>query len=125
MNNKITVIEGPTPTFERIEDAQVRGSTNTWTAGILEGPYLFEMAMTSLRTFDSEALIERCTNAWQQNQTMFLEYRDEIGFTRQVTILAARALSLEEGDALQLWVRQELQADTNYYLDEQDGKEEE
>lgn len=125
MNNKITVIEGPTPTFERIEDTQVRGSTNTWTAGILEGPYLFEMAMTSLRTFDSEALIERCTNAWQQNQTMFLEYRDEIGFTRQVTILAARALNLEEGDALQLWVRQELQADTNYYLDEQDGKEEE
>ena len=124
MNNKITVIEGPTPTFEKIEDAQVRGSATTWTVGILEGPFLFEMAMTTLRTFDSEALITRCKNAWAQNLPMFLEYRDEIGLTKQTPILAARALSLEEGDALQLWVRQDLQLDADFYPGEEDGAEE-
>ncbi|GAA5342741.1 MAG TPA: hypothetical protein PKH38_01905 [Anaerolineaceae bacterium] len=120
MNNKITVIEGPTPTFEPIEDAQVRGSTTTWTAGILEGPYLYTMAMTTLRTFDSESLIDRCTRAWQQNLTMFLEYRDEIGLTRQAPIMAARAINFEEGDAIQLWVRQELQSDPDDFFDDED-----
>ena len=120
MSNKITVLEGPTPTFEPIEDAQVRGSTTTWTAGILEGPYLYTMAMTTLRTFDSESLIDRCTRAWQQNLTMFLEYRDEIGLTKQVPIMAARALNFEEGDAIQLLVRQELQSDPDDFFDDED-----
>jgi hypothetical protein len=125
MNNKITVIEGPTPTFEPIEDAQVRGSTTTWTVGVLEGPYLYTMAMTTLRTFDSETLIKRCTSAWQQNLTMFLEYRDEIGLTKQAPILAARALNLEEGDAIQLWIRQDLQLDPDDYFDDEDEADKE
>jgi hypothetical protein len=51
---------------------------------------------------------------------MFLEYRDEIGLTKQVPIMAARALNFEEGDAIQLLVRQELQSDPDDFFDDED-----
>ncbi len=119
MDNKITIIEGPTPAFEPIDDNYVHGSASTWTAGILEGPYLYDMAMTTLRTFNSQSLMDRCSNAWKNKQTMFLEYRDRIGLTRQTPILAARALQSEEGEMLLLWVRQDLQEEPDFPLDDE------
>lgn len=109
MDNRITIIEGPTPDFNLIEDPQEEGSASAWTVGVLEGPLLYRIATTNVRSFDSQALLERCTRAWKQNQTMILEYRDEIGLRKEAQIIAAQALTVEEGDVLQLWVRRDLE----------------
>jgi hypothetical protein len=110
MDNKITIIEGPTPNFDSVETDFIIG-VNGWTAGLNEGPYLFNTARTTLRTFNGEALIERCHKAWAQKVTMFLEYRDPIGLKKEVPIVAARAIDSEKGDMLVLWVRQEPEED--------------
>jgi len=109
MDNRITLIEGPTPDFNLIEDPQEEGSASAWTVGVLEGPLLYRVATTNVRSFDSQALLERCTRAWKKNQTMILEYRDEIGLRKEAQIIAAQALTVEEGDVLQLWVRRDLE----------------
>jgi hypothetical protein len=104
MNNKITIIEGPTPSFDSVDTDFIIG-INGWTAGLSESPYLYDTARTILRTFNGEALIERCHTAWAQKATMFLEYRDPIGLKKEVPIVAARAIDSDKGDMLVLWVR--------------------
>lgn len=116
MDNRITIIEGPTPNFESVETDFVLG-VNGWTAGLNEGPYLYDTARTTLRTFNGQALLERCHKAWASNLTMFLEYRDPIGLKKEVPIVAARAIDSENGDMLVLWVRQEPQEDEESNLD--------
>ncbi len=74
----------------------------------MEGPYLFDTAFTNLRTFDAQKLLDRCQAAWTQKQTMYLEYKDRIGLKQEDPIIAARAVTVEEGDVLLLWVRREL-----------------
>lgn len=111
MNNKITIIEGPTPIFERLSGDSDRDESLNWAAGVLEGPYLFDTFLTTLRTFDSNKLLERCKSAWETRQTMFLEYKDEIGLRKEDPIIAARAVTVEEGDMLLLWVRRELDSE--------------
>ena len=106
MDDKITIIEGPTPTFEPLVEDPLTG-LNAWTASVLESPFLYDMARTTLRTFNSQALVDRCNQAWQDKSTMYLEYRDRIGLTKQTPILAARALKVDEGDLLVLWVRRD------------------
>ena len=106
MDNKITIIEGPTPNFDSIETDFIMG-INGWTAGLTEGPYLYDTARTTLRTFNGEALLERCHTAWSHNVTMFLEYKDPIGLKREVPIVAARSVDSEDGDLLILWVRRD------------------
>jgi len=61
---------------------------------------------------------------------MLLEYRDEIGLKQEAQIIAARALTVEEGDVLQLWVRRNLdesqQMDTDLgFFDEEDDDDDE
>ena len=97
MEDKITIIEGPTPEFEEINDG--------WLMGQNEGPYPFELALTRLRTFNGEGLVERCYHAWQHQHPMYLHYRDMIGLERKASIIAARAVDTEDGDMLLLWVR--------------------
>ena len=106
MDNKITIIEGPTPNFDSVETDFIMG-INGWTAGLSEGPYLFDTARTTLRTINGEALLERCHQAWSQNVTMYLEYRDPIGMKREVPIVAARSVDSKDGDLLVLWVRRD------------------
>ena len=120
MNNKITIIEGPTPNFELVERQSEQGGPHTWAAGILEGPYLFNTAFTSVRTFNSETLLDRCLAAWEQRKTMYLEYKDRIGLTQQAPIIAARSVSTEEGDMLYLWVRRELDDEDPPEMEEDD-----
>ena len=110
MDNKITIIEGPTPNFDSVETDIIMGM-NGWTAGLSEGPYLYDTARTTLRTFNGTALLERCHNAWANKTTMFLEYRDPIGLTREVPIVAAQAVDSEDGDLLVLWVRRDPEDD--------------
>ena len=106
MDNKITIIEGPTPNFDSVETDFVIG-INGWTAGLSEGPYLYDTARTTLRTFNGQALLERCHKAWAHNATMFLEYRDPIGMKKEVPIVAARSINAEDGELLVLWIRRD------------------
>jgi hypothetical protein len=99
MDDKITIIEGPTPTFEAVEDG--------WALGLNESPHLYNVALTRLRTFNGPALIERCNRAWRSQNTINLEYRDMDGFESESPILAARQLETEDGQMLLLWVRLE------------------
>lgn len=101
MDEKITIIEGPTPAFEAVSDG--------WALGINESPYLSDVAVTRLRTFNGPALVERCYRAWRNQKPIFLEYRESDGLESQAPILAARTMELEEGQMLVLWVRMEPQ----------------
>lgn len=101
MDEKITIIEGPTPAFEAVNDG--------WALGINESPYLSDVAVTRLRTFNGPALVERCYRAWRNQKPIFLEYRESDGLESQAPILAARTMELEEGQMLVLWVRMEPQ----------------
>lgn len=100
MDDKITIIEGPPPTFETVGDG--------WVLGLNEGPGLYQIALTRLRTFNGPALIERCNKAWRHQSTINLEYRSLDGLESYAPILAARALDMDEGQMLLLWVRQEI-----------------
>ena len=122
MDNKITIIEGPTPNFDSVDTDYIMG-INGWTAGLNEGPFLYDTARTTLRTFNGEALLDRCHNAWEHKTTMYLEYRDPIGMKREVPIVAARTVDSDQGDLLILWVRCEPEEDDeDLEMDFDDGE---
>lgn len=97
MEDKITIIEGPPPTFEAV--------TDNWAIGVSESSNLGEIVVTRLRTFNGPELVERCHRAWRHQQTICLEYRNEDGLQEQAPIVAARYLETEEGHLLLLWLR--------------------
>lgn len=97
MDEKITIIEGPPPVFESVNDG--------WALGLNESTVLFDTALTRLRTFNGPALVERCHRAWRKQADIFLHYRTDIGLEARVPIVAARALDGENGQVLYLWVR--------------------
>ena len=97
MDDKITIIEGPPPTFESIPDL--------WVHGLSEGTMQSDMMMTRLRTFNGIALLERCQQAWSKQVEMQLEFRTSDGLRSEVPIVAARNLETDEGDMLVLWLR--------------------
>lgn len=101
---KITIIEGPPPTFELL--------SQEWLLGLAEGAVAYRTALTRLRTFNGPALVERCYRAWKDQRPAFLEYSSEKGQIDHVLILAARHVDLDEGQALWLWVRLPLEAET-------------
>jgi hypothetical protein len=103
MDDKITIIEGPPPTFELLHEG--------WTIGLNEGPNPYELVLTRLRTFNSAALVERCRRAWKEHSTVYLEFRDELGIEEKLPIMAARTLETEDGDLLLLWVRRDPEED--------------
>lgn len=94
---KITIIEGPAPTFETPNE--------TWALSLAEGPLQSRVAVTRLRTFNGASLVERCWKAWDAGRSVNLEYRDEAGLTQEAQILAARYTELPEGHVLFLHVR--------------------
>ena len=94
---KITIIEGPTPTFEQIPEL--------WVHGLSEGAMQSEMVMTRLRTLDGPSLVERCNKAWRNQRDIQLEYRAMNGLNAEAPIVAARNLATDEGDMLLLWLR--------------------
>jgi hypothetical protein len=97
MDDKITIIEGPPPTFEAISDG--------WALGLNEGPSLVDIMVTRLRTYNGPSLVERCYRAWSNRQAIHLEYRTSDGLQAQSPIIAARYVEVEEGQLLLLWVR--------------------
>jgi hypothetical protein len=97
MDDKITIIEGPPPTFEAVNEG--------WVSGLNESPILAEIALTRLRTFNGPALVERCHRAWRNQQTIHLEFLTSEGLEHKAPIVAARAVETEDGHMLMLWVR--------------------
>ncbi len=95
--DKITIIEGPPPTFELMR--------TEWTQSLSEGPAMCEIAMTRLRTFNGPSLVERCHRAWRYLQNIYLEYRSEEGLLQKAPIVAARNVQTDDGDMLVLWIR--------------------
>jgi hypothetical protein len=116
MDDKITIIEGPPPTFEEVNES--------WVLGLNESPTLGEIALTRLRTFNGPALVERCHRAWRNQQPIHLEFRTEEGLEHKAPIVAARTVQTEEGDVLLLWVRLENE-DAELELDYEDDSDEE
>jgi hypothetical protein len=94
---KITIIEGPPPTFEMVNEA--------WMLGMTEGPFLAHVAMCRLRSQNAPALVERCYRAWRDEQSVSLEYRDDNGLTQEAPIVAVRWLEVMDGQVLLVWVR--------------------
>jgi hypothetical protein len=97
MDEKITIIEGPPPVFEAVSEG--------WVQGLNESPNLADVAITRLRTFNGAALVERCHQAWRNQQPIYLEYRTEDGLENSAPIVAARYVEVDEGQLLLLWVR--------------------
>jgi hypothetical protein len=118
MENKITIIEGPPPEFEEVNDG--------WALGLNDSPALFNIGVTNLRTFNGPALIERCNRAWRNQQTIHLEYRSPEGLEQEAPIMAARFVDLPDGQLLMLWVRldeEEVELELGYDDDQSDSED--
>ncbi len=98
MENKITIIEGPTPEFEDILDG--------WAMGLNESPLLYDTIFTQVRTLNGPALVERCHKAWKSNSSIYLHFKDRMGVEEKVPIIAIRSVDADEGQVLLLWIRQ-------------------
>ena len=98
MDNKITIIEGPTPQFEDISDG--------WALGLNESPLLYDTIFTQVRTLNGPALVERCHKAWKSNSSIYLHFKDQMGVEEKAPIIAVRSVNTDEGQMLLLWVRQ-------------------
>ncbi len=96
MEDKITIIEGPPPIFEAVNDG--------WALGLNESANLSVPALTKLRTFNGPALVERCYRAWSEKIPMQLHYRNDMGLEQTAPILAARNVETPDGHVLLLWV---------------------
>lgn len=96
-DTKITIIEGPTPTFEVVYEG--------WPYGIVDSASQATVAMTRLRTANGNALVERCYRAWNHRNPMNLEFRSTDGMTQEIPIVAAKATETDDGEMLLLWVR--------------------
>jgi hypothetical protein len=97
MDDRITIIEGPPPVFEEIEDG--------WALGLNEGPAIYNLALTRLRTFNGPALVERCHRAWDNHNTINLHYRNDMGMEETAPIMAVRSVDTQEGHMLLMWCR--------------------
>jgi hypothetical protein len=97
MDEKITIIEGPPPAFEDVHEG--------WPLGLSESPTLHKLAMTRLRTFNGPSLVERCFRTWRKRQTIQLEFRAADGLIHKTPIIASRAMEVEDGQMILLWVR--------------------
>lgn len=117
MDDKITIIEGPPPTFAPVHDG--------WLLGLHEGTQVGNVVVTQLRTFNGPALLERCHRAWSTRDSMFLEFRSSNGLERQAPIVAARNVDLQEGNLLLLWVHltQEEQAELAVGREDDDNED--
>ncbi|MEW6569036.1 MAG: hypothetical protein AB1449_12895 [Chloroflexota bacterium] len=113
---KITIIEGPPPTFEAAVDP--------WAYGLSEGPVPSQVALCRLRTFNGPALVERCYRAWHRHQPVMLEYRGQDGQPQTASIIAARWVELDEGQVLLLWVCLP-EGDVEFEFEMDDGFDEE
>jgi hypothetical protein len=113
---KITIIEGPPPTFEASNDPLLLGLT--------ECPSPMQIVMCRLRTHNGPELTERCYRAWSKGETISLEFKTEEGLTLQAPIVASRWTEIPEGHLIMLWVQlddEEITIDFDFDLDDFEG----
>lgn len=115
MDDKITIIEGPTPTFEDVDQG--------WAWGLSESPNLYNIAITRLRTANGPGLVERCHRAWNSQSNMYLHFRDRLGMEDRLPIYAARCVETDDGQMLLLWCRKVADSPENA-MDLNDGEDE-
>jgi hypothetical protein len=118
MEEKITIIEGPPPTFEAV--------TDDWVLGLNEGAKLANVVLTRLRTFNGPALVERCHKAWRQRQMINLEYRSSDGLLQEAPIVACRTVETDDGQVLMLWlslIDEDVELEMDYGDDQEDDEE--
>jgi hypothetical protein len=96
MDDKITIIEGPPPIFEPVNDG--------WALGLNESPHIAITVMTRLRTFNGHSLVERCYRCWNAKHPIHLVYKNELGLQQESPIVAARSVDTDEGQVLLLWI---------------------
>lgn len=101
MEDKITIIEGPPPVFETIDDA--------WALGLNESPAVYYTALTRLRTYNGADLVERCHRMWTKKKPIYLHYKNTMGLEEKVPILAARSSETNDGQMLFLWIRRNIE----------------
>ncbi len=92
----ITIVEGPTPDFTP--------ASEDWPWSLLESANGTVCALCELRTFDGEALLNRCRAAWRQGRPVRLDYPDGSGGRQEADIVAARTDTVDQGDVIYLWV---------------------
>jgi len=122
MDEKITIIEGPPPTFDLVDDG--------WALGLNEGPFLYDLALTHVRTFNGPSLVERCYRAWQKKEPIYLHYRNDMGLEEMALIMAARSVETPDGQVLLLWTRHkpedlEVEIDIEYDDGDEDDEDDE
>jgi hypothetical protein len=113
---KITIIEGPPPTFEASNDPLL--------LGMAESPRPMQVVMCHLRANNGPELTERCYRAWSKGETIRLEFKSEEGLTLQAPIVASRWAELPEGHLLMLWIRledEDISIDLDFEIDDFDG----
>ncbi len=96
MNEQITIIDGPPPVFEHVDDA--------WAMGLNESPHVLVPALTWLRTMNGNALVERCHRAWREHGHIHLHYKNDMGLQQAAPSTAARNVETADGQVLLLWV---------------------
>ena len=96
MDDRITIIEGPTPLLEPVQDG--------WALGLNECRGFSNTVLTRLRTMNGPALVERCYRRWNHRLPIHLHYRDEVGLEANAPILAARSVETDDGQVLLLWL---------------------
>jgi hypothetical protein len=119
MDDKITIIEGPPPVFEPVQDG--------WALGLSEGRDLAVTVMTRLRTFNGPALVERCYRQWRDRQSILLHYRNDVGLEQTTPIVAARSVDTDDGQVLLLWLnfdRDEVEMEFDSDDSDQDERDE-
>jgi len=115
---KITIIEGPPPTFEF--------SQEDWAYGMIEGPSLPKIAVTQVRALNGPSLVERCYRAWKAREPIHLEFRNSVGEIQRLPIVAAHYGRLDDTDVLRLWVSvNDPEIEISYEFEEAEEDEEE
>ena len=94
--NKITIIEGPPPVFEQVQDG--------WALGLGESPHNHVTVLTRLRTFNGPSLVERCYHAWHTGGPIHLHYRNDLGLEQTAPIIAIRSVDSQDGQMLLMWL---------------------
>lgn len=105
-SRKITILEGPPPTFEAVTDPILYG--------LREAASPAHVVMCRLRAHNGPALIERCYRAWKENEQINLEFKTEDGLTIEAPIVACRWSEVPDGDILMLWLAMQ---DVEFELD--------
>jgi hypothetical protein len=120
MEDKITIIEGPPPTFEM--------TSEEWILGLNDSPTMAGLVSTRLRTFNGPALVERCHKAWRDGKEISLEFRASDGLEQEAQIVAARSVDSDEGHVLVLWLRlpqEQVELEIGYEDDSDDDDDDE